>query len=150
MSRAVKEWIGRNDNTHIPARVKDRIELRAKNRCEKCGASTTTQGVEIDHVMALINWIGDEEHGNRESNLQALGKKCCHPKKTAEDVAIKSLTARQRKARLGFSRTRQPVPGSKASGIRKRMNGTVLTLCAICHKTWVPWPKKICDRCLDD
>lgn len=111
MPRSVKEWIGKTDDSAIPPRVKDRINTRANGHCERCGTPLAGQGVEIDHKTALINWTG-EGHGNRESNLWALGKKCCHAKKTKMDVAIKSMAAATRKSHNGLR-------GPKTRGLRK-------------------------------
>jgi len=124
MARTVKkEWIGKDDNTAIPARVKDRLLLRANGRCESCGFILVGQAVEFDHRIALINWVG-EGHGNRESNLWVIGRKCCHIQKTKRDVATKSLAARKRKGLNKLKRVRRPVPGSKASGWKHKMDGT--------------------------
>ena len=121
MPRTVKEWIGATADTPVPPRVKDRIATRADGRCEKCTTSTVAQGVEIDHKVALINWTG-EGHGNRESNLWALGKKCCHAAKTKVDVAIKSVAARKRKKLKGFKVSKNPMPGSRRSPWKKKYN----------------------------
>jgi 5-methylcytosine-specific restriction endonuclease McrA len=75
---------------------------------------------QVDHTIPLIQ--GGE---NREKNLQAI---CldCHLIKTKAEVAEKSKTARIRKKHLGLRKAKgRPLPGTKASGIRKRMDGKV-------------------------
>jgi 5-methylcytosine-specific restriction endonuclease McrA len=73
-----------------------------------------------DHKVALVN-----EGENRESNLQVLCA-LCHLHKTAEDVAEKSRVVRKRLKHLGIRKAKgRPLPGTKASGLRKRINGRV-------------------------
>lgn len=121
MPRDVKEWIGKNDDEKIPARVRVRIFDRCDGKCAECGVRIGgSVRAAFDHVVALVN--GGE---NRETNLQLL---ClpCHSQKTRSDVAEKAATYRKRLTHLGIKpRKGHPMPGSKASGIRKRMNGTV-------------------------
>ena len=73
-----------------------------------------------DHIVALAN--GGE---NRESNLQILCMEC-HTIKTRVDVAEKSTVARKRQKHLGIKRKQsRPMAGTKASGWKKRMDGTI-------------------------
>lgn len=52
--------------------------------------------------------------------------RACHDEKTHKsDVPRISKMKRQRVRNLGAKTTARPIPGSKASGIRRRMNGTV-------------------------
>jgi 5-methylcytosine-specific restriction enzyme A len=121
MSRSVDEWIGATPDTPVPPRVKLRVFERYGGVCHISGRKITAgESWDCDHVIAIIN--GGE---NRESNLApALRDK--HRAKTAADVAMKSRTAKRRAAHLGVKSTSsRPMPGSKASGLRKRMNGTV-------------------------
>lgn len=121
MTRSVKEWIGKSDDEAIPARVKIRVFDRCNGQCRNCGVRIgASVRPAFDHVVALVN--GGQ---NRETNLQLL---ClpCHSQKTQSDVAQKAATYRKRLTHLGIKpRKGRPMPGSKASGIRKRMNGAV-------------------------
>jgi len=109
--REVPEWIGRNDDSAIPARIKLRIYHRAKGRCAKCELHWLNG--QYDHVIPLV--IGGE---NRESNLQFL---CvpCHQAKTVLDVKLKAKVARVQKRHLGIKKPRT---------IRswRKFNGTVV------------------------
>ena len=50
----------------------------------------------------------------------------CHADKTARDNAMIKKADKQRARSLGKKKAKgRPMPGTKASGIRKRMNGTV-------------------------
>lgn len=97
MSRSVAEWIGKTDDTAIPARVRVRVIEAQEGLCAGCARKLGTAGerIDIDHIRALVN--GGE---NRESNLQAL---CpfCHVPKTAADVKVKAKNARVKKKHLG-------------------------------------------------
>lgn len=106
MSRQVPEWIGKTDDSPIPARVRARVFEAHGGRCHISGRKIGAgEPWDCDHVIALIN--GGQ---NRESNLApALRDK--HREKTAQDVAVKSKTARMRAKHLGIwpkSKTRWP------------------------------------------
>ncbi len=121
MSRTPDEWIGKTDDTPIPQRVRLRVFNRAGGRCHICGRKIAAgEYWECDHVIALCN---DGE--NREDNLSPACCNCCRPK-TARDVSEKSKVNKKRLKHLGIRpRHRRPMPGSRESGIRKRMDGTV-------------------------
>lgn len=120
MSRTVPEWIGATDGTAIPPRVKVRLFDAAGGRCASCRVQIRPgNGPQYDHRIALING-----GANRESNIDVL---CiaCHAVKTRADVAEKAKTAKTRAGHLGVKKSSRPMPGSKASWFRKRMDGTV-------------------------
>ena len=124
MPRSVTEWIGKTDETPPPPRVKARIVLAQNGVCAcGCGVKVGAAGerIEFDHAKALIN--GGE---NRESNLQAL-RPACHAMKTRQDVAEKAKVASVRAHHLGLkSPTRHPLPGSKGSKWKRKVDGTVV------------------------
>lgn len=123
MSRTVPEWVGATPDTTVPARVKLRVFHRGGKCCAGCGRPLGPADRKIcDHKIALIN--GGE---NRERNLQTLGATCCNPNKTAEDVAEKSAVYQRAIRHQGFKPKSnwRPMPGTKRSGIRRRMNGRV-------------------------
>lgn len=95
MSRSVDEWIGKSDDTAIPPRVRLRVWDRERGLCHRCERKIPVGDKWIiEHRQALIN--GGE---NRETNL-CLTCSWCKPQKDAEDVAIKSKTARVRARHL--------------------------------------------------
>ena len=125
MARKLEEWVGDTDDTKIPDRVKVRILNAAAGRCQSCGALLCSPAVEFDHKVALINWRKTPEapHGNRESNIWAIGAKCCHKKKTQEDVAEKKRVYKKRKHYSGVKTpSGRPVPGSRRSKTGTRYN----------------------------
>lgn len=120
MTRAVPEWIGKDDNEAIPPRVRARVFLAHDGKCQECGVKITGKRWICDHRIAIING-----GANRESNLGPIHE-ACDKTKTASDVAEKSRVARKRMKFLGIAPKKgRPMPGSKASGLRRRMDGTV-------------------------
>ena len=122
MTRAVPEWIGATPDTKIPDRVKVRVFDRNGGICQ-CGCTRKIRSGdkwETDHIVAIIN--GGE---NRESNLQTL-LDVCHDIKSKADVATKSETYDMRARHLGLKRSRNPMPGSRASPWKRKMDGTVV------------------------
>lgn len=120
MARALPEWQGRTPDTRIPTRVKDRICKRQGDCCDECRLPfDAKRRAEFDHRPALIN-SGE----NRESMIVAV---CClcHRARTKADVAEKSQVAGSRSRRLGFKKSKRPFPGSRASGLKKHMDGSV-------------------------
>ena len=122
MSRAVTEWRGKTDDSAIPGLVKDRTLRAAGDCCVRCHRKVGGKlRPEFDHATPLI--LGGQ---NRESNLQLLCNEC-HGAKTKLDVKLKAKVARTRLKTLGITRkTGRPMPGSKASGLKRKMNGEVV------------------------
>lgn len=121
MTREVEEWIGASPDTAIPKRVRLRVFERCGGRCHISGRKIMPGDKwDMDHVVALVN--GGE---NRESNLApALSTE--HKIKTAADVAQKSKERRVRAKHIGLHRPKSIVPGSRASGWKKKLNGEVV------------------------
>lgn len=117
--RRVPEWIGATPDTRVPDRVKLRVFMAHEGRCWLAGRKIESGELwELEHKVALCN--GGE---NRESNLApALVDK--HKAKTAEDVAEKATVDRKRKAHLGIRRTSRPMPGSRRSPWKQKLDGT--------------------------
>jgi 5-methylcytosine-specific restriction protein A len=96
MTRAVDEWIGKTDDTAIPARVRLRVFEAYKGKCYRSGRKILAGDKwQLDHIVALIN--GGE---HRESNLAPI-LDAEHKAKTRDDVSTKSKTARMRAKHLG-------------------------------------------------
>lgn len=115
--RSVPEWIGRSPDEAPPPRVRARVFLAKDGRCGQCGRKIVGETWTCEHVVAIING-----GANRESNL---GVTCswCLPAKNAEDVAIKSKTARMRAKHHGIKSKGRPMPGSRASPWKQKIGG---------------------------
>lgn len=104
MARSVSEWIGKNDDAKAPPKVRQRVLDRDGSKCRLCGTVImSTDGFELDHVIALIN--GGE---NRETNLSAVHRRC-HVKKTAVDVRQKAKVAAIKGKHSGAIRPKQSI-----------------------------------------
>ena len=121
MVRELPPWKGANDDTPIPARVKVRTFERFGGACAVCTLSIVGKLLPAyDHVIPII-----AGGSNSEDNLQLL---CvpCHLLKTKADVKEKSLVYRKKAKNIGLKLTKsRPMAGSKASGWKRKMDGTV-------------------------
>ena len=99
--RSVPEWIGKSDDSHIPARVRLRVFLRHNGTCYLSGRKIRPgEKFEMEHVLALS--LGGE---NRESNL-APALVAPHKIKTKSDRRAKAKNDRVRKRHLGIKKPR--------------------------------------------
>jgi hypothetical protein len=99
-------------------------------RCEgdDCGILLRGKPFEVDHTLECWE-MEDIEHGLRPPLTAEDGKLLCIPchqektgRKAGERAHGKRLVAKAARTETKYSR---PIPGSKRSGLRKRMNGTV-------------------------
>lgn len=108
----------------------DRIRLSTTRRlalflahggiCHICGGKIVGKLWEVEHVIPLKTGGADDESNMRPAH------KVCHAGKTAVDLGNLAKSKRLEARRHGIRpRRSNPLPGSKASGLRKRMNGTV-------------------------
>lgn len=92
---------------------------RASGHCETCGCKILS-GAEYDHRIPDM-----VDGGNDVENCRVLCARC-HRLKTKADRPEIDKTRRILKKRAGLRKPKgRPLPGTKASGWRKRMNGTV-------------------------
>ena len=123
MARSVPEWIPASDDSAIPDRVRLRVYLKYGGRCQ-CGCNRQIrvgESWDCDHDKALVN--GGE---HREGNLRPLLTEH-HRNKTKEDVAEKALVSRKQKKHLGIKKAKgTPMPGTKRSRWKRRMDGTIV------------------------
>lgn len=117
-ARSVPEWFGATADTPVPQRVKVRLYDRADGCCEECGRRLGPADTWFpDHIKALIN--GGE---NREANLRVICE-WCHPEKTRQDVAEKSVVYEKRAKHIGAKKKRPWHPG-----LRKKVSGEVVRI----------------------
>lgn len=96
------------------------IFARCGGQCHICGGKVGVgEAWDVEHIIPIA--LGGEDGGD---NLAPAHSKC-HRAKSAEDAG-KLAKARSVEARhTGTYRPRSVIPGSKASGWKKRMDGTV-------------------------
>jgi 5-methylcytosine-specific restriction enzyme A len=122
MSRSVEEWIGKTDDTPAPPRVRLRVFRKHEGICPICKTKITGKRWVCDHIQALIN--GGE---NRESNLQPIHEVCDRGRKTPADVAIKAKNDAVAMRHIGIKKRKgRPMPGSRDSGIKRKMSGEIV------------------------
>ena len=111
MARSVDEWIGKTDDTAIPARVRLRVFERYGGKCYLSGRIIRAgEPWHLDHVVPLIG--GGE---NRESNLAPV-LTSPHREKTKKDVQEKALVAKKRMRHLGIKRAKRKMGYRTFSG----------------------------------
>lgn len=89
--------------------------------CHLCGGkiNAVKEPWELEHVIALAMGGDDDEANLRPAHVR------CHKGKTRQDAGNLSK-ARSREVRhMGAHKARNPLPGSKASGWKKKMSGEV-------------------------
>lgn len=99
-----------------------RATRNSKVYCESCGLECNERrGIIFEHVTP--DGLGGDP---TLENCKVHCKTCADVKTHTEDNPRMRKADRVLKQRFGLKPTsRRPMPGSKASGIRKRMNGTV-------------------------
>lgn len=104
----------------FPAKVKQAAYERSGGHCESCTAPLSPGHIHYDHV------IPDGLGGEPVLDNCACICSACHGRKTAkQDVPRIAKAKRQRADHIGAkSKTRRPMPGSRASGWKRRMDGT--------------------------
>lgn len=120
--RSVAEWVGKTPNTAIPPRVRARVFVAHGGVCALSGRKIVP-GDEwhVDHDKPLC--MGGE---HRESNLRPV-LAAEHRRKTAGEVRAKAKADRVRAKHIGAKAPpRAVIPGSKASGWKRRIDGTVV------------------------
>lgn len=125
MARKVPDWSSDNHDAAIP----EKVQLRVVNRqrpapgehpiCPECTMPMLGK-VEIDHKTALI-----DGGAHAEPNLRALHVKC-HKLKTAREALARTEARTIQKKTYGIKKPKgRPMPGTKASGLKKNFAGTV-------------------------
>ena len=102
---------------------------RALKAWELHGGVCVTCGIKIDgtkerwfveHIRALELGGADDD-----SNIGPAHFIRCKAEKDADDHHMAARAKRRKRLQLGIKSHARPIPGSRASGVRKRMDGTV-------------------------
>lgn len=95
-----------------------RIFLQRNGICYLCGTQIRGEPYEIEHPEELADGGSDND-----ADLYPVHVRCHKPKTAA---ARKPRSKRNNIITAGWQgKRKRPMPGSKASGLRRRMNGTV-------------------------
>lgn len=96
--------------------------------CEGCGLVLAGKRYEIDHTIAEA-LVVDKSKALTAKDGQLLGY-CCHRGENGKTNADVGRIAKAKRQQIGHARaaarSRNPMPGSKASRFKKRMDGTVV------------------------
>ncbi len=93
----------------------------ANNHCHICALRIDSgQLWDVEHVRPLALGGLDDDH-----NL-APAHRHCHAPKTVEDIGRISKAKRQAAKHVGASQSRNPMPGSKRSKWKRKMDGTTV------------------------
>jgi 5-methylcytosine-specific restriction endonuclease McrA len=106
--------------------TRDRLRLFEEKRgiCHHCGGKVQAgQAWDLSHVIPLEAGGEDEWH-----NYDVIHRDPCHRQRTAKiDAPVIAKVRRIRANHLGAKTpTRNPLPGSRASGFKRKMDGTVV------------------------
>lgn len=82
---------------------------------------TLSQGVEFDHYPEPAT----DEGSNTLENCVACCPSCHHFKTSTYDVPMQAKGKRVSDKHLGIKKPRNPFPGSKASGWKRKVDGTI-------------------------
>lgn len=107
----------------FPKPVKRDAFLRANGHCEgrDCGLKLQPGRIHYDHV------IPDALGGEPTLDNCAVLCTSCHANKTAsKDVPTIAKSNRIRDKHRGITTAKRPMPGSRASGWKRRMDGTTV------------------------
>lgn len=96
------------------------VFLAADGRCYLCGDRIDGKPWDAHHKRPLA--LGGED---TVANLVPVHVACHKAQTATEDVPRIAKAKRQHAKDIGAKRSRQPMPGSRGSRWRKRMNGTV-------------------------
>jgi 5-methylcytosine-specific restriction enzyme A len=91
--------------------------------CHLCGGKIdgAREAWELEHLVAHALNGDDSDENLRPAHV------ACHKAKTKEDVARIAKAKRVHAKHIGAKpRSKNPLPGSKGSGMRKRMDGSVV------------------------
>jgi 5-methylcytosine-specific restriction endonuclease McrA len=120
-----ERWTIPEDRKPLTRKQIAELFLRQQGRCPICTMRLETKGHEpvefIDEHMDPL-WRG----GSNELNNRALVCKPCANAKTVKETSERAKGYRVRDRFIGAKKPRNPMPGSRNSKWKKRMDGTVV------------------------
>lgn len=121
------------DRQEIPKSVKLKVWFRAGGgtrlgvSCEGCGLKLGRKPFHYDHVFP--EWLRVASKADREKikseDVKLLGYECCHKPKTAIEAGERAKDYAVLEKEAGARNKGPGMPGTKRSGWKKRMDGTV-------------------------
>lgn len=97
-------------------------------RCEKCGLNIG--GKRFDYHHEIPEWVRNAPLSEREpitaDDVKLLGYECCHKDISAKDQKTMWHGKRIVEKAARAKKSRNPLPGSRGSRMRIKMDGTVV------------------------
>lgn len=121
--RSTKEWIGKTDDSRPPPTVELRIWKTHGGRCHLCEQKIHggREAWDASHIKSI--WDGGE---NRESNYAPAHNKC-HDEHTRREATERADANQRAIKHLGIkTRKGPPMPGSRDSKWKRKMDGTMV------------------------
>ena len=116
--RSVPEWSGVSPDSKVPPHVRLRIFERYEGICQITKRKIRAgERWDLDHAKPLAD--GGE---HRESNLVPV-LDWAHREKTAAEARSRAKVRRKRQKHLGIEKTRNPMPGSRATKWKRTLDG---------------------------
>jgi len=124
--RKVKEWASDNPDAMPPPSVMLRLLRKQGERCAHCTRPLKPGNIQREHVKPI--WEGGR---NRESNIELWCINPCALDKNGEENTRRADADRAAAKHWGFKapskkKRSRPVPGSRASPWKKKVDGTVV------------------------
>ena len=118
--RSVPEWVGTTPDAKIPPHVRLRVFERFNGICQITKRKIRAGDAwAVDHVVPLA-----DGGAHSETNLVPVLEIAHRQKTSAENTSRAKVRAIKAK-HIGIRTTRNPMPGSRASRFKRRMDGTV-------------------------
>lgn len=105
----------------FPTKVKVAAFKRADGHCESCGAKLYPGKTHYDHVIP--DALGGEPV---IENCEVLCTNCHGAKTAVQDIPRIAKAKRGEAKHLGARQSRNPMPGSRASRWKRKMDGSVV------------------------
>jgi 5-methylcytosine-specific restriction enzyme A len=104
----------------LSARARRKLFDAGRGMCCVCGLPIGYKPWIVEHIIPLSMGGADDEANRAPAHLT------CARIKTAEEVPVRAKADRQRAAHIGAKAPRRPMPGSRVSGLKKKLDGTVV------------------------
>lgn len=114
------EDVGTTERKPLNTRRKLAIWEREKGLCMMCGCRLQPGHFIYEHVRALELGGADADENIRLTCLPCAGQK------TRDDHSKAAKAKRVKAKHLGLKKSKNPLPGSKGSKWRKKMDGTIV------------------------
>lgn len=122
-TRKVPEWRGKTPDAPLPPHVFTRLYRAQNGRCPVCTRLLQPGNITREHLKPIS--MGGE---NREGNIELWCTEPCSAAKTPQEARSRAkadrVLGRQIGAKAAVRARSRPIPGSRTSGWKHKVNGT--------------------------